>query len=180
VGGLPNKIRLRIAGYETIGSAGYAQQLKQEAERLEIIDRVTFLGPIPLRTDLLAYCREADVGLAFMPLVTQNLNESTMAGASNKPFDFLACGLALLVSDLPAWKQMYVDTGFGRACNPHDPSSIAEELIWFLSHPEERKAMGRRGHQRIRDGWNYETQFDKVMEKLQAGNQPRPHEMKRL
>jgi len=168
---LPTNIRLRIAGYETIGSPGYEQHLKQKAERLEIIDRVTFLGPIPLRTDLLTHCREADVGLAFMPLQTHNLNERAMVGASNKPFDFLACGLALLVSDLADWKQMYVDTGFGRACNPDDPSSIAEEVSWFLSHPEERKAMGRLGQQRIKDSWNYETQFEKVREKLQAGKQ---------
>ena len=51
-----------------------------------------------------------------------------MAGASNKPFDYMAAGLALLVSDQPDWRAMFVEPGYARACDPTDPSSIATSL----------------------------------------------------
>ena len=39
-----------------------------------------------------------------------DINLNYMTGASNKPFDYMACGLALLVCDLSDWKQMYVES----------------------------------------------------------------------
>jgi spore maturation protein CgeB len=70
------------------------------------------------------------------------------------------------VSDLPDWKQMYVEPGYALACNPEDPSSIADVLRWYLEHPLEMKAMRERGRQRILNEWNYETQFEVVKNQL--------------
>jgi glycosyltransferase involved in cell wall biosynthesis len=137
-------------------------------------NRFTYIGEIPLRADLLAHCRKADVGLAFMPIEDRgDINESNMTGASNKPFDYLANGLALLVSDRPDWRGLFAagstapgrdvaGTGFGMVCNPQDPASIAAALRWFLEHPVEMRAMGERGRRRIADDWNYEAQFRPV------------------
>jgi glycosyltransferase involved in cell wall biosynthesis len=97
-----------------------------------------------------------------MPTNNSNPNLRFLTGASNKVFDYLACGLALLVSDLPDWKQMYVEPGYGLACNPNDPASIAAALRWYLDHPVEMREMGDRGRQRILTEWNYETQFKPV------------------
>jgi glycosyltransferase involved in cell wall biosynthesis len=89
-----------------------------------------------------------------------------MSGASNKAFDYLACGLPVLVSDLPDWRRMYVDTGVGLACDPDDPASIAAALQWFLDHPDKVRAMGERGRQRVLAEWNYEAQFAPVLSRL--------------
>ena len=35
-------------------------------------------------------------------------------------FDYMAAGLALLVSDLADWREMFVARGFARACDPAD------------------------------------------------------------
>ena len=89
-----------------------------------------------------------------------------MVGASNKVFDYLASGLALLVSDLPEWKETYVEPGYGLACNPDDPQSIASALERFLKHPTEMREMGERGRQKILKEWNYEQQFMPVLGRL--------------
>ena len=75
---------------------------------------------VPRRADLLAEAARAHIGLSLMPLKTGDLNMNHMTGASNKPFDYMAAGLALLVSDLPDWTRMFVEPGFGFACNPAD------------------------------------------------------------
>ncbi len=157
----PN-VRLRVAGYETIGHPNYVSRLRREAQFLNIGSRFDYLGQIPRRVDLLEECRRADVGLALMPPDSVDLNEQTMAGASNKPFDYLACGLALLVSDLLDWRQFFVEPGYALACDPLDPASIEAALREFLDHPKRRYQMGERGRQRILSDWNYESQFDPV------------------
>jgi len=159
-------MRLRVIGYETVGHRGYVRQLKEMACQLGLGERVKFLGAIPTRGELLAWCRRCDVGLAFMPKHSNDLNEQAMTGASNKPFDYLACGLALLVSDLPDWRAMYVEAGYGLACNPDDPESIAMALRWFLDYPHKMRKMGEEGRKQIAAEWNYETQFAPVWQRM--------------
>lgn len=171
---LPEAVRLSVAGYETVGHPGYIQALKNKAAETGLADRVTFIGTVPDRKSLLAHCAEHDVGLAFMPAETEDFNLRTMTGASNKPFDYLACGLALLVSDLPDWKEMFTVSGYGRACNIDDPESVAEALQWYLAHPDNMRSMGEAGRQRILNAWNYEDQFTPVLQMLenQAAQMP--------
>ena len=164
---LPQGVKLLVVGYETVGCVGYVQRLKQVADRLDLRKRVEFLGAMP-RSDLLLHCSRCDVGVALMPKRGPNKNEQSMVGASNKPFDYLACGLAVLVSDLPDWQEMYVEPGYGLSCDPDDPESIAESLLWFLDHPREMRERGEKGRQRILEEWNYEKQFAQALEVLSA------------
>lgn len=165
---LPNRVKLRIAGYETIGHQGYLTELRMRAAELGLTDRIELIGSVPLRSDLLTWCRKSDIGLAFMPLNSADVNEQAMVGASNKPFDYLACGLPLIVSDLTDWRQMFVDTGFARFCNPLDSEGLRKEIEWFLEHPKEMRKMGEKGRQQILTAWNYETQFAEVYQQLSA------------
>jgi len=162
---LPGNVRFQMAGYETIGNRGYITKLQAEAVRLGIPERFEYLGAFA-REELLPLCRKADVGLSLMPAAPTDINEKAMAGASNKPFDYLACGVPLLVSDLPEWRETFVAPGYALACNPDDPASIAQALHWFVEHPEETRQMGERGRQRILNKWNYEVRFAPVIERL--------------
>lgn len=163
---LPDGVRLSVAGYETVGHGGYARVLREEAERLGIKERLEFLGAVPQRHDLLAHCRRQDVGLALMPAMSGDVNMHHMVGASNKAFDYLASGAALLISDLPAWRTSYVEPGYALACNPNDPDSIAAALRWFLAHPAETRVMGELGRRRILAEWHYEAAFAPVLNRM--------------
>lgn len=164
---LPEQVKLRVIGYETVGHLGYVKQLQTIANELEIGERIEFLKAMP-RHELIKYCQFSDVGLALMPMTSQDVNLYSMVGASNKPFDYLACGLPLLVSQLPDWEDMYVKPGYGLACDPEDPTSIADALRWYLEHPVEMREMGDRGRQQIFNKWNYESQFKPVREFINA------------
>jgi len=163
---LPETIKLRVLGYETVGHGGYLRQLQEYVNQLGIHERVEFLGAVPLRRNLLKWCQKCDIGLAFLPQTSDDVNQQAMIGASNKPFDYLACGLALLVSDSADWRSMYVDSGYGLACDPTDAERIAAALRWFLDHPTEMRAMGERGRETIMAEWNYERQFGQVCDEI--------------
>jgi glycosyltransferase involved in cell wall biosynthesis len=165
---LPKFVRFEFAGYETVGHSCFASRLLQRAAERGVDHRVKYLGPIPQRPDLIRACRRAHVGLSLMPTNTNDFNEATMTGASNKPFDYMACALALLVSDLPDWNAMFVDPDYARACNPEDRESIASALRWFFEHPDETRAMGDRGRERVVQNWNYEAQFEPVLRRLES------------
>ena len=170
LGTLPRKVRFQVAGYETIGHPGYVAALQTEAERFGVREQFEYLGAFP-REKLLPLCRKATIGLSLIAETTSDLNEQTMIGASNKPFEYLACGIPLLVSDLPEWKETFVAPGYALACRSSDAESIARSLCWFMEHPEETRKMGERGRQRILADWNYEVQFQKVQERMMGTTQ---------
>jgi hypothetical protein len=61
----------------------------------------------------------------------------------------------VLISDLPDQQQLFVDAD--------DPKSIASESQWFLIIPCNPVKMGERGRQKIISAWNYEKQFQPVL-----------------
>lgn len=167
---LGNTVSLRVVGYETVGSRGHVDALRRRAEELGILNRLEFLGALPQRTDLLLATARSDIGLALMPSASTDPNCQTMTGASNKAFDYLTCGLPVVVSDLPDWRQMFVDSGYGIACDPGDPRSIAAAIGWLVNHPDRMREMGESGRQRVLSEWNYENMFKPVLQQL---SQPR-------
>ncbi|MEO7741959.1 MAG: glycosyltransferase [Usitatibacter sp.] len=163
---LPSFALLRIAGYETIDNVGYLRALQDEAARLGVASRLQYLGALS-RAELLPQCRLADVGVSLLPLASNDLNEREMTGASNKAFDYMACGLPVLVPHIPAWVDMFVLPGYGIACDPGDPAGIAEALRSLMDDPTEARRMGECALERIKREWNYEAQFECVRRRLE-------------
>ena len=161
-------VKLRVIGYETAGHVGYIEELGRLAASLGLGHRVEFIPTVP-RHELLQWTDRSQIGLSFMPVRTSEINERWMRGASNKTFEYLARGVPVLVSDLPEWKATFVEAGFGRACTPDDPRSIAQALGWFHAHADDARQMGERGRQRILSEWNYERQFEPVLRRMTAG-----------
>jgi len=166
---MAGRVLLRIAGYEAPGAHGYVKHLMgyQDGAKEQVL--IEYVGSLPQRADLLAEAARAHVGLSLIPLNSgDDINMSHMAGASNKPFDYMAAGLALLVSDLPDWTRMFVEPGFGLACDPADLDSLSVALTWFIDHPEGRRAMVARARNKIEAEWNYDKQFRDVLKYLES------------
>ncbi|MDB6118708.1 MAG: hypothetical protein JWO08_2489 [Verrucomicrobiaceae bacterium] len=161
-------IRLRLIGYETRGSEGYTKILKAEASRLGVADKFEYLGTLPQRSDLMERCRECDVGLSMLRIHDGDINMRHMAGASNKPFDYLSQGLALVVPDDAEWKRFYVEIGCAMICEPGNAKALADLLVWMDDHRDEVREMGRKGQQLIRGEWNYEAQFQPVLDAMES------------
>jgi glycosyltransferase involved in cell wall biosynthesis len=163
---MAGRVRLRIVGYEAPSARGYIRHLCGSNAGAVGDAPIEYIGELPQRVDMLAEAARAHVGLSLMPFKPGNLNMKQMAGASNKPFDYMAAGLALLVSDLPEWKTMFVDSGFGLACDPTEVGSISAALTWFLDHPTERRTMTDAARRKIEIDWNYDTLFRPVLTTL--------------
>jgi glycosyltransferase involved in cell wall biosynthesis len=165
---VPGPARLTVVGYETNGSKGYLNRLRARAAELGIPERLNIVGTLATRDELMSVCREQDVGLALMPMGAADLNLRTMEGASNKPFDYLACGLALIVSRIPEWETMFVTPGYAYSCDPTSVADLIQAFTRLIQDPARTIAMGEAGRQRILSEWNYERQFQPVLEVLEG------------
>ena len=159
----PGRVQLHIVGYETIGTLGYLKQFQQLAATIGLADALHINSP-QSRFALWSGMQGSDIGLGLV--MGNDINLRMMVGASNKVFDYLAAGLPVLVPDTPDWKRTFVEPGYGRACNPNDAKSITGALHQWLEHPDEIRAMGEQGRQRILSDWNYERQFTPVLDYL--------------
>ena len=163
---LPANVRLRVVGYVTLGHQTHAEDFRRRAAELGIADRIEIIGPFS-RAVVLEHCRASDIGLATLPRHGDE-NESTMVGSSNKAFDYLACGVPLIVPDLPEWRATFVDAGYGHACEPEDARSVADALRPLVLDPQRARRMGESGRQRILAEWNYDRQFEPVLRHLEG------------
>lgn len=166
--GVPGAVSLTVVGYETAGSKGYVKRLRTRAMELGIPERLRVLGTLSTREELMSVCREHDAGLALMPSNADDLNLRTMEGASNKPFDYASCGLTLIVSRLPEWEAMFAAPGYAYACDPGSAADLAQTLMKLIQDPARTRAMGEAGRQRVLAEWNYERQFEPVMNLLEG------------
>jgi len=157
-------MRLRLIGYEVQGAKGYVARLLEIGKRFGH-DVVEYLGQIS-RDRLLLEASRADVGLALLPLNPEDINLRFMLGASNKVFDYMASGLALLVPELPDWIECFVRPGYGRSCNPVDTRSLVTQLRWLAANPAARRSMGVKARAKIEADWNYERAFAPVLDRL--------------
>jgi len=156
-------VMIRLIGYEVPGMIGYTDHLKQEAERLGVANRFEYLGTLPQRSDLMARAAECDVGLSLLNHHSDDINMRHMAGASNKPFDYLSQGLALIVPRSPEWEELFVATGCAVACVPGNVDDLVNTFRWLSDHHDEVQRMGQRGRTLINEKWNYEAEFAKVL-----------------
>ena len=161
-------LELEVAGYETIGSRGLVDELRRRAADLGVAARVRAYPPMP-RAALLERAARCDIGLSFMPTDRPNFNERTMAGASNKAFEYLACGVPLLVSPMPDWQRLFVDRGLAFAADPNDADDLARVLRLAVERRDELARMGELGRELVQREWNYETQFRPVRELMERG-----------
>ena len=158
---MAGRVRLRIAGYEAPSARGYVRHLVGSDTGAAADAPIEYIGMVP-RADLLAEAARAHVGLSLMPFNSDDLNMNHMVGASNKPFDYMAAGLALLVSDLPDWTRMFVEPGFARAADP--TSAIPFRRRWtglWINRTSAKNGRTRPG--KIEAAWNYETVFAPIL-----------------
>jgi glycosyltransferase involved in cell wall biosynthesis len=113
-------VRLRLVGP---ARPAYLEQLVRLADREGVSDRVDFAGAVS-PAELVGTIRSASVGLALIQPVCLSYRMSL----PNKVFEYVAAGLPVLGSDLPAISALVNDHGIGLLARPGEVEDVAAKL----------------------------------------------------
>jgi glycosyltransferase involved in cell wall biosynthesis len=122
-------------GGETI-APGYQAVLQAQADALNIGDAIEFLG---WRKDVADILRATDV--MVLPSLEEGLPLSVL--------EAMACGVAVVASNVNGTPEAVLDGETGYLVEPQDPDSLAGKILALLENTPLRKQMGKLGRERV-------------------------------
>ncbi len=102
---------------------GYGPHLRAVVEELDLAERVHWLPGVPL-ADLLAWTREADVGVTLI----QPTCENHRLTIPNKLFEYIAAEVPVVASETSGAASLVRERSLGWTADPDDPESVAAAL----------------------------------------------------
>lgn len=137
-----------------VGYGYHRPTLEADVAKRGIGDRVKFFGPIP-NHELLFWTAAADIGMANII----NSSVSYHTSLPNKLFEYIMAGVPVIGSDSPEIGRIVRETGVGVACDPADPSAIAEAARVILGD----KARFVEATERARHHYNWDVEAKKLV-----------------
>ncbi len=135
---LPNWICWQVGGAQRQNEGSYLDELKKTAARLDIDDRVRFLGN---RSDVPRILAAADI-------YCQPNSKPEPFGISF--IEALNAGLPVVTTDIGGAREI-VDASCGILVRENDVDSLAHSLRKLISDPQHRTRLGRAGPARARE-----------------------------
>jgi glycosyltransferase involved in cell wall biosynthesis len=86
-----------------------------------------------------------------------------MKNIPSKMFEYWACGLPVIASDLPPIRQFLLDGKNGIFFQPSSPEDLARAMKFLLNHPAEARTMGDFARELVRSKWNVDRQVDHLI-----------------
>jgi glycosyltransferase involved in cell wall biosynthesis len=80
-----------------------------------------------------------------------------------KVFEYWACGLPVVASNLPPVRPFFKNVGGGLLFPPGDAKALAQSLAWLLDHPRSAALMGRRGRAAIETRFVHRNEVHKLL-----------------
>ncbi len=116
-----------------IGKGDIDAQLRKRVKQAQLIDRVTFLGFVPME-QLYEITVQATLGLSL----EEDLGESYRYSSPNKVHDYIQAGVPVLVSDLPEMRRLIKTHEVGEILPVGERSSaeLATRIQAMLASPE--------------------------------------------
>lgn len=136
VGTLPFELRNKLE-LKVLGQSSFQSQLFNAVRELGLNDCIQLVGWKDYE-GIHEALKESNIGIC--PLHKNEHHDTTYA---NKLFQYMAYGLALLVSDCEAQANLVRDKGCGLVHQASSVSSIAESLMWFIDHRDDIHRQGK-------------------------------------
>jgi hypothetical protein len=80
-----------------------------------------------------------------------------------KVFEYWACGLPVVASDLPPIRPFFRNHESGLLFKPGDVRQLSQAIGWLLDHPSEATQMGMRGRQAVLERYNNSQEVQKLL-----------------
>ncbi|HEY5865092.1 MAG TPA: glycosyltransferase family 4 protein [Candidatus Tectomicrobia bacterium] len=147
---------VRLAGY-TDGAVGLAA-IHQGITQRGLRQQVELHGRIP-HTQVPAWIRSGRIGLVMLQPIAK-----FMKNIPTKLFEYWACGLPVIASDLPPIRPFLTEGTNGLRFDPTSAADLARAINWFIQHPDKSKRMGQDGQKQVQTEWNNDRQIKNLVD----------------
>lgn len=141
-----------LAGEETRGEPGYAEHLRNLRNSLGLQRHVQFL---PFTREVPAFLASLDV--LAVPSYSETFGYVAIEG--------MAMGIPVVGTNAGGLPEIVLDGETGFLVPPADHEALARQITALLKKPALRKAMGKRGQERVKERFEFRTNV-KALEEL--------------
>jgi len=133
------------------------KQVKNCVQARGIASHIELVGQVS-HVEVPRYTRRARVGwVPWQPVEKHCKNIPT------KMFEYMACGLPIVASDLPPIRRFIAESACGILVNATNAHEHAEAILYLLDHPDEAQRMGENGRKAVKEKYNWESEGRKLL-----------------
>ena len=145
-----NKVELWILGpFES-------DLFRKKCEKLEGWSKVKYLGTVEANK-IFSYIKAADIGIiTFLP------KPNHLTTLATKPFEYMACGLPMIMSNFEYWKSFFGDSSY--YVDPSDSIAIAKMIDSLISDDEVLSKMKKNNIKLATEKYNWQKEQEKLFE----------------
>jgi len=151
---MPKRVRARLVIFGKFGPPGLEDRMRAHPG----FAQVDYRGWVAYET-LPAQLARADAGIVCFQPEPNNVN----AGPT-KLFEYMACGLPVVASNFPLWREVIEGHDCGICVDPTDPDAIAAALTRLADDPARRRSMGENGRRAVLQVYNWEAEAERLLE----------------
>ena len=146
-----------------IGNGAAIPGMKEKIKRKGLEKHFFFSGWVPFE-DVPSFISACDVGLVILPDISSARIRVTLKG-----FEYWACEKPIVVSDLPALREIVPPWETGLFYKPGDPKDLAEKTCVLLEDRHMSQKMGKAGRKLVENEYSWDklaTQFVTICENM--------------
>ncbi|WP_459879356.1 glycosyltransferase [Desulfothermus naphthae] len=133
-----------------------SEEYKEECESLKGWRYTKYFGYAPYGKHY-SFIKVANIGVInFLPLPNQQ------KAMPNKPFEYKACSLPMIMSNFPYWKEIFGECAL--FANPDDPKEIADKILYLLNNPDKAKKLGNNGRRLVEEKYSWEAEQRRLLD----------------
>ena len=81
----------------------------------------------------------------------------------NKLFEYMAAGLPIICTSIPAWAEIVNDAGCGLVVNATNEEEISDAINYLLDNPKKAQNMGQKGYAAFINKYNWDVEKGKLI-----------------
>lgn len=143
---------------DRFATEGFRRLFLERRERLGVVDNV-IVSPYLASYDIMKLLNEATIG------ISPNLRVPAQEKAiPTKLFEYMAAGLPIVTSDLPAQIEIVGGAEAGILARPEQPETFVEALAALVADRQKAWRLGLNGQRAFLDRYCWETQIASLLE----------------
>lgn len=139
------------------GDPIYINELKIITKKLKINNYVKFLGPVP-NSEIDDYY--SILNICIIPRLNIRVNQLV---TPLKPLEVMAMGKVLLVSNLPALKELVKPNISGELFETENSEDLADKIMKFIINPEETNRLGQSARKYVENNYSWQKIIKKYI-----------------